>query len=195
MLRFAADVEGHAGQGQQISLVRGVDEAAAAKRPAALHVDRHDVGSFLRHAVLQIQSFAEHDLDAGLAHQRLHDLLSHVRFEGPHRLFARLLPPTQVLRALLELPGFLTLVVLPHTPVELAGDAANGLLVADVGGTQPAAGQSAQVCARLDQQRRLAHALHLDGRRDASRRAAVDDDIGHFCRHDRGMNSKPSQTK
>ena len=35
--------------------------------------------------------------------------------------------------------------------VELAGDAADGLLVADVGGAQPAGGQSAEVPARLDQ--------------------------------------------
>ena len=69
-VRLAADVERHAGQRQEIALVRGIDEAAAAKGLAALHVDRHDVGSFLRHAVLQIESFVEHDLDTGLAHQR-----------------------------------------------------------------------------------------------------------------------------
>ena len=95
----------------------------------------------------------------------------------------------------LELPGFRALVVLPHTPIELAGDAADRLLVADVGGAQPAAGQSAQMFAGLDQQRRLPHPLHLDGGRDAGRRATVDDDVGHFrvCDARDEQQAKPSR--
>ena len=113
----------------------------------------------------------------------LHDLFGDVRFEGPHRLLAgRSCRPLRYSVASLELPGFLALVVLPHTPIELAGDAANGRLVADIRGAQPAAGQSAQVFARLDQQRRLPHAVHLHGRRHTGRCAAVDDDVGILCR-------------
>ncbi len=103
-------------------------------------------------AVLQIESFVEHDRDTSFAHQRLHDLFGHMRFEGPHRVFARLLPLAHDIPSTwLELPGFRALVVLPHAPVELACDATNGLLVADVGGTQSSAGQSAEVSSRLNQ--------------------------------------------
>ena len=58
--------------------------------------------------------------------------------------------------------------------VELAGDAADGRLVADVGRPQAAGGQAAEALARLDQHHRLAHPRRLHRRRHAGGRAAVD---------------------
>ena len=61
--------------------------------------------------------------------------------------------------------------------IELARQPADGLLVADVGGAQPAGGQSAEMPARLDEHDALAHPRGLHGGDDAAGRAAVDDDV------------------
>ena len=62
----------------------------------------------------------------------------------------------------------IVLIVLADALVELAGDAADGRLVADVGGAQAAGGQAAEVLARLDQHDALAHAGRLNRRGDAA---------------------------
>ena len=79
-------------------------------------------------------------------------------------------------------PGGVVLVVLPDAVIEVARQAADRLLVADVGGTQPAGREPAEMLRRLDQDDGLAHPLRLNRRDDAARRAAVHDDIERFRR-------------
>ena len=89
------------------------------------------------------------------------------------RVFARLRYWSQGLPG----PGIGLRVVAVNPPVELAGHAADGFLVADVGAAQAAGGQPAEVSARLDEHDAAAHARRLHGRGDAARGAAVDDHI------------------
>ena len=91
----------------------------------------------------------------------------------------------RALRALYALaffvhPGGVVLIVLPDAAIEVASQAADDGLVADVGGAEPAGREAAQMIRRLDQHDALAHALGLDRRDDAGRRAAVDDDVDRF---------------
>ena len=85
--------------------------------------------------------------------------------------------------------------MLEHAPVKLAGDAADRLLVADVGGPQPAAGQAAQMSARLDEQNALSHPRRLNRRRDAAGRAAVDDDVVRFVSAGRQREQQQSKRR
>ena len=110
--------------------------------------------------------------------QRTHDLLGHMRLEGPHRVFAGHLSLAEIVVRRLELPGLWPLVMLPHAPIELACQAPDRLLVANVGGPESAAGQSAQMFAGLDQDGDLTHPLHLDRCRDTGGSSSVDDDVG-----------------
>ena len=61
--------------------------------------------------------------------------------------------------------------------IELARDAPNCPLVADVGLAEPAGGQSANARGRLDDHDGPAHAFYLDGGGDPRGGAAVDDDV------------------
>ena len=74
-------------------------------------------------------------------------------------------------------PGGVVLIVLPDAVIEVARQAADGLLVADVGRAQAAGRQAAQMIRRLDEHDALAHPLGLNRRDDAGRRAAVNDDV------------------
>jgi hypothetical protein len=58
--------------------------------------------------------------------------------------------------------------------VELAGNAANGGLVANVRRAEPARRHPAQVVAELGDDRRLAHARRLHRRRHPARRRPID---------------------
>src|SRR5262249_43257423 len=100
-------------------------------------------------------------------------------------VLVRLVSAALELRALLVLPVSIVLVVLAEALVELAGETADGLLVADIGGAEPAGSQAAQVLAWFDQDHALAHAGRLHGCADAAGCAAVDDDVefplGRVC--------------
>ena len=74
-------------------------------------------------------------------------------------------------------PGGIVLIVLPDAVIEVARQAADGLLVADIGRPQAARREPAQVIRRLDEHDALAHPLGLNRRDDAGRRAAVNDDV------------------
>jgi len=76
-----------------------------------------------------------------------------------------------------EGPGFFLVVMLAETFVELAGETADGGLVADVGGAQPAAGEPAEVAAEAQQRHGAAHARRLHRRGDAAGGGAVHADV------------------
>src|SRR5207249_11244578 len=62
--------------------------------------------------------------------------------------------------------------------VEFARDAADGGLVADIGGAEPAGTEAAQVASGFDQAGGPAHARGLNCGRDAGRRTAINAEIG-----------------
>ena len=177
LVGLAADVVGDAGRGHQVALVGGVDEHLAAVGLARFHRDRDETPAVLADAVLPIEPLAEDDRDFVFAEEIVEDGLGDVRLEGPGRVLAAVVAWPLEIRALLVFPVFLVLVVAADAAVEIARDAADGLLVADVGGAQSAGGHAAQVLARLDQHDGLAHAGRLDRRRNAARGAAVDDQV------------------
>ncbi len=78
--------------------------------------------------------------------------------------------------------------------IELAGDAADRLLVADVRAPKAAGGQAADVPARLDQHDALAHAGGLHGRGRAGGSRAVNDHVGPL-RGRCGRNCKDDEKK
>ena len=183
LVGLAADVVGDAGRGQQIALVGGVEEHLAAVGLARFHGDRDETPAVLADTVLPIKPPAEDDRDFVFAEEIVEDGLGDVRLEGPGRVLAAVVSSPLEIRVLLIFPVFLVLVVAADAAVEIAGDAADGSLVADVGGAQSAGGHAAQVLARLDQHDGLAHAGSLDCRRNAARGAAVDDQvIATLCR-------------
>ena len=100
--------------------------------------------------------------------------------ERPHRAFVgdvavRTLGEVSLARLMDPLGG--VGVIRADARVEFAGDAADGLLVADISGAEAAGGQAAEELRRLDEHGRPAFAGRLDGRGDAAGGAAVDDDV------------------
>ena len=69
-------------------------------------------------------------------------------------------------------------VVLPDAMVELARKAADHRLVAGVGPSKTAGGQSAEMLLRANHDDGLAHPLGLDSGRDRAGGAAIDQDVG-----------------
>ncbi len=176
-IRLAANRVRDAGLGHQIAFVRGVDEHLAAKGPAALHRDRDDSRAVLVHSVLEVQSLAFGHAHLGLGEHVAEDPFRRVRLKRPHGIFAGRLSGAAVLVARLIFPSFGPSVVLSDAAIELARDAADHRLVADVGRAEAAGREPADVPARLDEHDRLAHAPRLHRRGDAPGRAAVDDDV------------------
>ena len=81
------------------------------------------------------------------------------------------------LLARLEFPGLRPLVIAADALVEAAGQPADRPLIPNVGGTEPARSQPADVPARLDEHDAVMHAGDLNRRRHAGRRPAIDHDI------------------
>src|SRR5437870_4043576 len=98
-----------------------------------------------------------------------------MRLEGPRSVVLRVVAGTFEVGAFFKRPARVKSIVLLDALIEFARDAADGLLVADIGGAQPAGGEAAEVLAWLDEDDRLAHACRLNGRADAAGGAAVDD--------------------
>ena len=101
-------------------------------------------------------------------------------FEGPHGVFGAgvavgFAGEVSVAGFLLPLGG--VGVVLEDGGVELAGDAADGFFVADVGGAESAGGEATEVLGGFNEDGGAAHAGGLDGGGDACGGAAVDDDV------------------
>ena len=179
---FAADVVADACLGHQVALVGRIDEDLAGEFTAALHHDLHDARAVFHDALLEVEAFAEDDrhLVAGGLEHLVVDGGGHMGFEGPHRTFvgrvamgalgeiglAGLVDPFRVLG-----------VIFGDARIEFAGQSADRLLVADIGGAETAGGQAAEELRRLDQHGRPAFAGRLDGRGDAAGGSAVDDDI------------------
>ncbi len=201
LVGLAADVVGDAGHRHQVALVGGVEEHLAAVDFARFHRHRNETWAVLADAVLAVQPPVEDDGNFVLAEKVVEDVLGDVRLEGPGGVLAAIVARSLEVGALLVFPARLVLIVSADAAVEVAGDAADGSLVADVGGAEAAGGHAAQVLARLDQHDGLAHAGGLDRRRDAARRAAVDDQIirvfGRTAggRRDRTRSSSADETR
>ena len=83
-----------------------------------------------------------------------------------------------VVRPRLEFPGLRFVVMGFDFGIELARDAADDLLVADVGPAEAAGGEAAEVGAGVDDEDALAHARDLHGGGDSGGSRAIDDDVG-----------------
>ena len=190
-IRLAAHGVAHARLRHQVALIGGVDEHLALKGAAALHDDLRDASALFDHALFQVQAFAEHH-----GHLVFHggehgvvDLCGHMRLEGPHGVFAAgvaVLLFGEVFLPGLVLPLGRVIVIFEDVGVKLTRHAADGLLVADVRRTKSAGGQAAEKLCGFDEDGGFAHARRLDGRRDSSGGAAIDDDVIRICRRERG---------
>jgi len=167
----------HAGLGHQVALVGRVDEDAPAETPAGLHRDRLNPRAGLRHARLEIEALSAHDLHLGLPQEVVEDLLGHLRLEEEHHVLLRIVLVAAEVLGSPVLPGRRVGIVALHPLVELPREAADRLLLPDIGRPQSPAREAAEVPPRLDQYHGLSHARRRHGGRDAARRAAVHDDI------------------
>ena len=136
----------------------------------------------LRTPARAIQPLVAMDRNLVLVDEILEDLLRHVRLEDPHRpLLAvnggRALPFVAVLLRASARSRQPVVVVFPDAMVELPRQPADHRLVAGVRETQAAARQAAEMSVRADEDDGLAHALGLNGRDDARRCAAVNDEL------------------
>ena len=112
----------------------------------------------------------------------LEDLLGDVGLEDPHGSRVAVdgrgaLTLVAVVLAVLPAPGVVVLVVLVDAMVELAGEAADGVLAAAVGPAEATAGEPAEVDVGGDDHDRFAHPLRLHRGADAGRGAAIDDHV------------------
>ena len=179
---FAAGGVVHAGLRHQVAFIGRVDEHAARIAAAVFHDDGGDALAGLDDAFAgaQIEARLHDDGDLVLCEHLLIDRGSDVGLEGPHGVVGGVdlgVAEFVVTLARLIFPGFGLLVMLLDAAIEFAGDAADHLLVADVGPAQAAGGESAEMRAGVDDDGRLAHTNYLDGGGDSGGRRAVDDDV------------------
>ena len=114
------------------------------------------------------------------------DVLSYVRLEGPHGRARQIqVGQSRAAGALLEIifaplksPGLVARIMLSDAMVNLAGDAADGRFVADVGGAQAARSHAAEMKAELGDDRGFAHARRLHRGHHPGGRAAIDAEVG-----------------
>ena len=174
-IRLATDRERHAGGGHQVPLVGRVDEDGAAIGPAVEGGHRRDAFAVHRHAAVAIEPGVADDRDLVLGDEGLEGELGDVGLEGP--LGVGLGAVLAVVGRVLEGPGLGLVVVGLEAAVELAGDAADGVLAARVGPAEAAAGHAAEVLIGRDDHDRLAHPSGLHRRGDPGGGAAVDDHV------------------
>ena len=121
------------------------------------------------YAMLPVKPLTEHRRHTRVRKHLAKDLLGHPRLEAPHHVGIDpvALRPLAILLERLFRPGGALRVVSVDALVEFASDAADGFLVADVGGTQTSRRKSAQMAARLDQHNTPIHPCRLHGGGDA----------------------------
>ncbi len=100
--------------------------------------------------------------------------------EDPHLGFALAAARAVEAVAGLEFPGLRAVVIAADALVEAARQPADCRFISNVGGSEPARSQSADVPARLDEDDAVMHAGDLNRRRDAGGRPAIDHDIKMF---------------
>ena len=154
--RLPPHAVGHAGASHDVTLVGGVDEHAAGKSPARLRHERGDGAVARDDSGFEVEPLARHKANPRVAQQAVKNLLRHMWLEKEHHVFRRIVVlATERLGALVA-PGGRGRVVLFHPTVEFAGESADRLFPADVGGAEPATGQAADVPAWFDQNDALA---------------------------------------
>jgi hypothetical protein len=179
---LAAHVVIDAGGRHEVALVGGVDEHPPGIRAARERRDRLNSWASLADARLTIEPLVADDLDAVLGDELLEDPFGDVRLEDPHRAGravdgGRALAAIAEGRPFLPSPGLGPLVVPPDTVVELAGQAADNVLVAGVSHAEAAARQPAQVPVGRDDDHRPPHPRGLHRRGDPAARSAIDHDV------------------
>ena len=179
---LTTDVVADAGGGHEVALVGAVDEHGTGEGAAGFHGDGEDLGAVFFDAGLAVEALAFDDgnLVRDFGEHGVVDLGSGVGFEGPHGVFGagvavRFAGEVSVAGFLLPLGG--VGVELEDGGVELAGDAADGFFIADVGGAESAGGEAAEELGGFNEDGGAAHAGGLDGGGDACGGAAVDDDV------------------
>jgi hypothetical protein len=178
---LAADAVGDAGLGHEIALVGGVDEHFGADDAAGFEADRGQAGAGFLDGAGEIEALAAEDGEVVLAHEVLEDFFRDVRLEGPHGGLAGVgggLADAAIRADRLAGPGLGARVVLGDALVELAGEAADGAFVADVGLAEAAAAEAAEAGVGADENDGVAETGGLDGGHDAAGGAAVDADFG-----------------
>jgi hypothetical protein len=181
-VRLAAHVVFHSCFREQISLIARINEHAAFEGAAAFHDDPENPRPFLHDAPGEIKPLALDDRHfvADFAQHRVVNVGGDVRLEGPHRFLVGIVhraAPIDVLPAVLVIPRFRLLVVLPDAAVKFPRDSADGALVANVGGPETARREPAEKLRRLNQHRGPAHPRRLDHGGNAAGGPAIDDEI------------------
>ncbi len=124
--------------------------------------------------------------DSGLLGHREQNFFRDVRLERPHRAVGRFQigerragrPLLEIVLAFFELPRVIPGVVLRDAVIKLARDAADGRFVANVRRAESARSHAAEMLAEFGDDRGLAHARRLHGRRHAAGRSAVNAEVG-----------------
>ena len=177
---LASDDVAHPRGGEQVSLVRRVDEHLAAERPARERAHGDDPRAVLRDASLAVEELAAEYPELVLALPALEDLERRVRLERPHRVLAErpgALSVRDVVGPLLVLPVRGVLVVVRHVLVELEGESAERVLVPYVRLAESAGGEPADARLGADDHGRPAAALRLDRGGEGRGGRSVDDHV------------------
>ena len=169
----------------EIAFVRRVDEHARAVHGPSLHANRAYAAAFQNHSAFSaVEAFALHHAYSVPLHPALEDGERRRRLEAPHGVrlgletpVARRLHLRGVFAARLARPMRLVAVPRGDGFVELARYASVGLLVADVGASESAGGESADSARGLYQDHVYPHPLRLHCGRDSGGRSAVHDEI------------------
>ena len=101
-------------------------------------------------------------------------------------------PPLVLLGALLA-PGLGPVVVARYAPVELARESPDRVLVPDVGGPQPAAGEPPEPAVGVNEQDAAPHALDLTGGDHSGARPPVNHHVRRQVLGDRGADETEQQ--
>ena len=181
-IRLAANGMLDARRRHQVALVRRVDEHPSAENLPRQRADRRDASVLHRHAaLLAVQPFTPPDVESVPLLPAFQHGQCRRRLERPHRVLrvqGFTLSFGLVIALRLPFPMRRVVVVRADAAVELAGDAAEGPLDADVRLAEAARRQSADAGRRLQNHDILqSHALGLHGCRNPRRRATVDDEV------------------
>jgi len=180
---FATDGEADACEGHEVAFIGGVDEHFSGEGATGFHAEGVDAVGGFGDAVFQIEPFGGDEGDVGVREHFTEGLFGDFGFEGPHDIVVEVAGGFGIFGVVvagLESPVFVIGIVMMDAGVEFPRESADGLLVADVGGTESARGESAEVSGGFDEDGGLSHAAGLDGGGDACGGATIDDDIEGF---------------
>jgi hypothetical protein len=178
---FAADVVGNAGLGEQIALVGGIDEHFGAIAAAVFHDDFAQRGAVLDDAAaITAEALVGEDAQVGGGDHFGKHALCGGGLEGPFGVLVGVgagLAVVLIFFRFLPFPVGGLAVVGADALIELAGNAADDVFVADVRLAKSAGGETADVVRWLEHDDGAVFPLGLDAGDDTGGCAAEDDDV------------------